>query len=296
MPARLNFRWFVYFLLLLAGYSLVLPAPERVLPDGVLTIFQTHRVKAEDFLLRDDVPQAILVGSSLSAVLPGAALPGVYNLAFSGGSASTGLRLIEARGKIPKMLFIEVNMLTRPADENLLAEVLNAATLSRQRWCAACLTRNQPLTVVLSYLSWWRLKEPDEQALTGVPVAAPRTVAHSEALLAANLESAGKSVTAGAMDHLFTDLVPRLERLRGAGTRIVFVDMPLHPRIAGAAYNQSTLAAVQARFPQHAWEWLRFQDREYRTGDGMHLQYPDALSVALSITARAQHLDDTVSP
>jgi hypothetical protein len=163
MPTRHKFRWPVYFLVLLAVYSILLPARERVLPDGVLTLPQGHRVKAEDFLLSDDVPHALLVGSSLSAVLPSQALRGVYNLSFSGGSASTGLHLMEASGKIPKVLFIEVNMLNRPLDELLLAEVLNTWTLSLKRWCTACLTRNQPLTVALSYLSWWRYKGPDQR-------------------------------------------------------------------------------------------------------------------------------------
>lgn len=296
MSIGVNVRWPVYALVLLAVYSVLLPPRERAIPDGVLTISQAHRVKAEDFLLHGDDPQVLLVGSSLSAALPREALRGVYNLSFAGGSASTGLRLIEARAKTPKVLFIEVNMLTRPSDELLLAEVINTATLSLKRWCAACLARNQPLTVGLSYLSWWRLKESDEQKMSGATVATAASMTHSAALLATNLESASKSVTAGAMNHLSQDLAPRLESLRRAGTRIVFVDMPLHPQVASAAYNQSSLAVVQARFPQNAWEWLRFQDREYSTGDGMHLQYPDARSVALRIAAHAGYLNNTVYP
>lgn len=272
-----------YALLLFAGYAAIIPSADSVIPDGILTIFQSHRVIGEDFLLRTDRPRFVLVGSSLSAVLPQRALRPVYNLAMSGGSTLTGMRLIDAMEGAPQLVFIEANVLIRPADEELLAELLNPISLRIKRLCAACRTRNQPTTVALSYVSKLRLKPLSEEEQDRLNMMARPNDDRLRRMSAVQIEGASSAVDKIALGKVLSALSSLMDDLERRGTRIVFVEMPMHPDVANTPYYQSILPAVKARFPAARYQWLTFSDRTYETSDGAHLIYSEASVVARRI-------------
>jgi hypothetical protein len=257
---------------------------DPVIPEGLLTIFQSHRVIGEDFLLRTDRPKAVLVGSSLSALLPQIALKPVYNLAMSGGSSLAGMRLVEVAEPAPRLLFIEANLLIRPADEELLSELLNPILLRIKRICDACRTMNQPVTVALSYVSKLRLKplsEEEQDRLNMTARANPKTLRRG---LSVQLEGTDSVVDPIAMHGVLDRLSSQIGELERRGTRVVFVEMPMHPDLIGTPYYRSGLDAAKARFPAPRYEWISFTDRTYETSDGAHLIYPDARAVAVRIS------------
>lgn len=83
---------------------------------------------AQEYLYAKIPPKNIIVGSSLASRLDGAMLEnaGIYNLAFGGGSAITGLMIIATHAKahanaLPHRIFIEENIaLIRGSDRAMV--------------------------------------------------------------------------------------------------------------------------------------------------------------------------------
>lgn len=282
-PRISSFGWVGVALALCAAYALALPPQPAELPDGVLTLSQAHRVAGEDFLLAATPPRAVLVGSSLSAVLPARALRPLYNLALSGGSALTGLQLAAYAARPPERVFIEANVLERPADRALLDELTQPVLLRLKARCAACRTRNQPLTVALATLSRWRLHPLSDEDQERVDMAARQTLRPQA--FAIQLEGARQPVDPGALDSRMAELGALVERLERLGTRITFVEMPVHPAIAAQVHQRAVVDAVRRRFPAGRYGWMEFRDRDYGTTDGVHLTYRAGRSVAQALAA-----------
>ncbi len=284
-PRISSFCWVGVALALCAAYALALPPQPVDLPDGVLTLSQSHRVTGEDFLLATAPPRAILVGSSLSAVLPPRALGSLHNLALSGGSAFTGLHLAVQAARRPERVLIEVNVLERPADQMLLDELTQPALLRLKEWCVACRTRNQPVTVALAALSRWRLRPLSAQDQERANAAA-RQELHPQAF-AIQLDAARRPVDLRVLDARVSELGALVARLEERGTRITFVEMPVHPAIAVQVHQRSVVDAVRHRFPPGRYAWMDFRDRDYGTTDGVHLTYLDGRAVAHALAATA---------
>ena len=279
--------WLGYAVGLFLVYATVVPRLEQVIPEGLLTIFQSHRVIGEDFLLRKDRPAAVLVGTSLSSLLPRIALAPVYNLAMSGGSSLAGMRLLMATEPAPRVLFIEANLFIRPADEDLLAELLNPVALRIKSICDACLARNQPVTLALSIVSNLRLRplSESEQDRLNVTVAANPEVQRRG--LTMHLKGSDSPVSPDKMRTVLDALSLQIRELEQKGTRVIFVEMPMHPDLIGAAYYQSGLAAAKAKFSPLLHQWISFTGRNFETSDGAHLIYRDAREVAAELSSIA---------
>jgi len=277
----------VYAVLLFAAYAALIPRADSVIPDGILTIFQSHRVIGEDYLLRTDRPEVVLVGSSLSAVLPQIALRPVYNLAMSGGSSLTGIRLLGAVERAPRLVIIESNVLIRPADEELLSELLNPISLWIKRMCQACRTRNQPTTVALSYVSKLRLKPLSDEEQDRLNMTARPSPDMVRRMSAVQLEGSRVAADQAAMKNVLDNLSSLIGELERRGIRVMFVELPMDSELISTPYYQSVLSAAKARFPAVRYEWLTFTDGTYQTRDGAHLIYPEARAVAKRIADAA---------
>jgi hypothetical protein len=287
MAARLvPFGWLGVSVALFAAYALLLPPQPRDVPDGVLTLSQAHRVTGEEYLLAEPPPTAVLVGSSLSAILPAIALKPVYNLALSGGSTLTGLRLTAASAHVPALIFVEVNVIERPADETLLQELTQPLSLRLKTWCNACRTRQQPLTVALAALSRLRLQPLSAEEADRIAGAAPQAL--NPQGFAIQRTGGEKPVDAGALQIRLTELASLYETLSRRGSRIVFVELPVHPQIASSIHQRTVVQAVLERFPPERFDWIRFSDREYATTDGAHLTYADGRVVGRAISAASR--------
>ena len=73
-------------------------------------------------LCREPIPDVVLVGSSLTFRLKEEyfATPRLRNLALAGGSPVTGLEIVANQPRLPKLVLIEANGLSRAADTALV--------------------------------------------------------------------------------------------------------------------------------------------------------------------------------
>ena len=91
-----------------------LQMPATTTRDGTLITLSRY--------LREPVPDIVLVGSSITFRLREEyfATPGLRNLALAGGSPITGLEIIANQPRLPGLILVEANVLTRPADTALV--------------------------------------------------------------------------------------------------------------------------------------------------------------------------------
>src|SRR5262245_27252403 len=88
--------------------------PATTTRDGTLITLSRY--------MREPVPDIVLLGSSLTFRLKEEyfATPRLRNLALAGGSPVTGLEIVASQPNLPKLILIETNVLSRPADTALV--------------------------------------------------------------------------------------------------------------------------------------------------------------------------------
>src|ERR1700755_2339090 len=94
------------------GHGLELPATTT--RDGTLTTLNRY--------VRGSTPDVVLVGSSLTLRLKEEyfSTPNVRNLALAGGSPVTGLEIVANQMHLPRVILVEMNILSRATDERLV--------------------------------------------------------------------------------------------------------------------------------------------------------------------------------
>src|SRR6202034_1758041 len=97
-----------------------LQVPATTTRDGTLITLNRYA--------REPVPDVVLVGSSLTFRLKEEyfATPRLRNLALAGGSPVTGLEIVANQLRLPKLILVEANVLSRSTDTALLAKYSRA--------------------------------------------------------------------------------------------------------------------------------------------------------------------------
>src|SRR3954466_2377731 len=93
-----------------------LQMPATTTRDGTLITLSRY--------LREPVPDIVLLGSSITFRLKEEyfATRGLRNLALAGGSPVTGLEIVANQPRLPKIILVETNVLSRPTDDVLVGK------------------------------------------------------------------------------------------------------------------------------------------------------------------------------
>src|SRR3979411_3377392 len=107
-------------LLLACGFATAwfgngLQLPSTTTRDGALITLNRYA--------KEPIPDVALVGSSLAFRLKEEyfATPRLRNLALAGGSPVTGLEIIASQPRLPRIVLVEANVLSRPTETTLVA-------------------------------------------------------------------------------------------------------------------------------------------------------------------------------
>jgi len=235
---------------------------------------------AAERVLRD-APPVLLLGSSMTALVPEQPFGRAGNLGFNAASATTGLELVRRAGLRPAAVVVETNLLDLPADEGLVAL---ADPWSRRRQAVPALrVEHQPVNLALSLLRG----DGPRRRTTADPGRRERGVQ-------AKLEEFAQAETRPARDR--RDAAERaaaaiatagdaVDALLVAGIRVVLVELPIDARLAAAPRFAGVRAAVRARFPAERYRWVELPQRDWQTRDGIHLVTDDAEAVAMALAA-----------
>jgi hypothetical protein len=231
----------------------------------------------------EPTPDIVLVGSSLTFRLKEEyfATPRLRNLALAGGSPLTGLEIVADQPKIPKLIVVEANILSRTVDSALVARFstsqgqhqiffrpVRASVAAYENWMHAPLTHAQNERALQQLL-----EQPPSDFDNHIYLERARQQIDNEVPPAAVVSDAVET-----LGRLVNELEPR-------GARVLFLDMPCAQEIEESRFMRAMHEAVHKAFPD-AGRWLSIDlDRaELRWADGVHLDERSALLVS-------RHLD-----
>ena len=230
--------------------------------------------------VQEPAPDVVLVGSSVAWRLKEEyfSLSRVRNLALAGGSPLTSLEIVARQRQLPKVVLIETNVLSRPADRALVER------FAGQEHSDAFL---RPVRTAIAAYETWNHAPPDparvramlDGLLSQPPSAFDNRVYVERAVKEQNAQDWAVAVRANVV--LIRQLVAEIER---RGSHALLIEIPLAPEIMETRGATETREIVRDAFPDRAaWLSIGAPLAELRWADGVHLDERSALIVARAI-------------
>ena len=231
--------------------------------------------------VREPIPDVVLVGSSLTFRLSEEYFetPRLRNLALAGGSPLTGLEIIAHQSQLPKIILVETNVLSRPADD----VVLEKYTSKR---------RAEPLFLrplrsgVASYENWMHKPASHSQvadALDRLIMQAPSDFDNRVYVERAvsQLDALDPSPVVRMSVEVMRGLISELE---GRGAKVFLFELPYIDQVERTRAATITHEIVRAAFPEPSrWLPIDVTRSDLRWADGVHLDERSALITARSM-------------
>ncbi|QIO31446.1 hypothetical protein [Bradyrhizobium sp. 1(2017)] len=256
-----------------ARFGSALQQPAVTTRDGSLITLNRY--------VREPTPEMVLVGSSVAWRLKEEyfSLPGVRNLALAGGSPVTGLEIVARQARLPKVVLIETNVLSRAPDSALIETFSSGAGAQTQLL--------RPVrTAIAAYESWSHAAPSREHAraeqdrlLSRSPATFDNKVYLDRAVDQMNGDD--PTVPTRANVALLRTLIDDMQR---RGTRAFLIHVPFAPEVEDSRFVRTTKEIVHEAFPDPAlWLTVNPPTRELRWDDGIHLDERSALMVVRAI-------------
>jgi hypothetical protein len=252
------------------GSRLQLPATTT--RDGTLITLNRY--------VQEDVPDVVLVGSSMTFRLNEEyfATPRLRNLALAGGSPITGLEVVLAQPRLPKIVLVETNVMSRPPDDAVIARYnrgqnveprflrpIRMAMAAYENLVHAPLTHAQ-IMVAMEGL----LKQPPREFDNRIYLS--RAVRESD-----------EDPTIAAWENV-ERLAKLMQKAQQLGVRIMLFQLPLPKEIEATRMVEITRRIVHGRFADPTlWLGIDVDANELRWLDGAHLDERSAMLVARSM-------------
>jgi hypothetical protein len=253
------------------GHGLQLPSTSA--RDGSLINFNRY--------VKEAAPDVVLVGSSLTFRLKEEyfVTPKLRNMALVGGSPVTLLEIVAEQERLPKVVLVEMNILSRPTDavlvdrysrrgntEPLFFRPIRETLAAYENWNHAPLSHAQ----VASTLS--RLLEQP-------PSSFDNRVYVDRALQQENVDDPTVAVLANV--KRIEELILSLEQ---RGTRVRLFQLPYSNELEDSRSARITREIVRTKFPDSdRWLSVTFARNELRWADGVHLDERSAVIISNSI-------------
>ena len=284
MGQRGDFRWLVKcasaaLLLLLVcaiatrqlGGGLELPATTT--RDGALLALNRY--------VREPIPEVVLVGSSLTFRLSEEYFetPRLRNLALAGGSPLTGLEIIAHQSQLPKIILVETNILSRPADDVLVEKYAD-----KQR--AEPLFLRPLRSGVASYENWMHkpashshMARELDRLIMQAPSDFDNRIYVERAV--SQLDALDPSAVVRMSVEIMRGLIPELER---RGAKVFLFELPYIDQVEKTRAATITHEIVHAAFADPTrWLPIDVTRSDLRWADGVHLDERSALITARSM-------------
>jgi len=209
------------------------------------------------------------------------ATPKLRNLAIAGGSSVTGLAIVARQERLPKVVLVETNVLSRPLDlwlveryarkggsESLMFRPVRAAVAALELW-----THAPPGPAQAAAARDQLLRQPPDNFDNSAYVA--RVVR----------EQSAEDPTEAVRDNVkrIAELIAAIEQ---RGSRVLLLEIPYLPQVRQAPATRITDEIAHRAFPDPArWLSISLPENELRWPDGGHLDERSALLTARAIDA-----------
>jgi hypothetical protein len=254
-----------------------LQQPAATTRDGSLVTLNRY--------VQEPTPELVLVGSSVAWRLKeeyfalGGVPGGVRNLALAGGSPVTGLEIVARQRRLPKIVLIETNVLSRAVDDGLVAR------FSGGEHSAPLLLR--PVRTAVAAFESWNHAPPEpararaalEQLLAQPPSGFDNRLYLERAVREMNSEDPTRAARGNVIE--LTRLIGDIER---RGARAFLIEIPFSPEVEVSRAVRITKEVAREAFPDRT-QWLAINPPlpELRWADGVHLDERSAVLVVRSI-------------
>jgi hypothetical protein len=253
------------------GNGLQLPATTT--RDGTLITLNRYA--------REPIPDVVLVGSSLTFRLKEEyfATPRLRNLALAGGSPVTGLEIVTNQERIPQIILVEANVLSRSVDIALVEKYSRRGNKEPVFF--------RPIrTAVAAYENWLHAPVNHTQAFSALNGLLEQPPSDFDNRI--YVDRAFQQLNADDPTEIVTLNVERIEQLSRAieqrGGRLLLFELPYAPQLEDTRSVEITRTIVHSRFADPD-RWLKFDSAgtELRWADGIHLDERSAVIVSRSI-------------
>ena len=253
------------------GHGLQLPATTT--RDGTLITLNRYA--------REPVPDVVLVGSSVTFRLKEEYFetPKLRNLALAGGSPVTGLEIVAGQSRLPKIVLVETNVLSRPADAALI-----------ERYSRS--DRGEPLffrplrTAVAAYENWLHAPVTHAQVSGGLRRLLKQTPGDFDNrvyVARAVQEFNAEDPTTAARINV-AKIQQSIVAIENRGARVLLLEIPFAGELESTRSAIITREMVHGQFPDpDRWLKIDAQRHELRWADGVHLDERSAAIVVQSI-------------
>jgi hypothetical protein len=227
----------------------------------------------------------VILGSSLANKIAVEELPGFYNLALSGLSVYDGGAVLLSRKSLPKMVYIELNVIQRPENENFTGEF----TSSVYAWCKQVLpalrTENRPVILMKKMIdNVPKLLHPAKPTVRHRIVKRPVLKNY---YLPQSLFKSLMAIQVKAYSERDTSLINRsvlvlknlVAKIEARGSKVVFFEMPVNPAIQQSPKATLIRQTVKQSFPNY--QFIDLPPTTFKTRDGLHLAQKEAMDYTL---------------
>ena len=195
----------------------------------------------------------------------------VFNLAFNGDSALTGLSVIANSYKPPRVAFVEINVPSLGHNQELIAQSSGLLT----QLSAVFHIENMPMNLATSYLYSSRNRDADRDVIEVTEPVRLNAIAHQVPRYKNTLPS-------GILNKNMSEFDRLVRVIESKGTRVIFFEMPIFQDLEYSPRAVQTREAFHGTFPNH--EFLTYQDlakgETIKTSDGLHLLRNEAKNVS----------------
>ena len=252
------------------GVGLQLPATTT--RDGTLLTLNRY--------VGESIPDVVLVGSSLTYRLSEQyfATPRLRNLALAGGSPITGLDVVLAQRRFPKIVLVETNVLSRTPDDTVAARYLWGKNAEPRLL--------RPIRAAVALYENLRHAPPSREkvvaAMAGL-LKQPPSDFDNRIYLERAVKVFDDDPT-NALQANVKRLAEQVDRARKLGVRVMLFELPFPSELQATRHMEITRRIARARFPDSG-EWLPLDvdPTQLRWLDGVHLDERSAMLVSRSI-------------
>lgn len=256
-----------------ARFGSALQQPTVTTRDGTLVTLNRY--------VGEPVPDLVLAGSSVAWRLKEEyfSRARVRNLALAGGSPVTGLAIVAKQKSLPKIVLIETNVLTRLADDALIAKFSGGARTE------ALLLR--PVRTAVAAYETWNHTPPnaaDARAERDRLLKEPPSKFDNKIYLDRAVQQMNDDDPTGPARVNVARIRELVDDIERRGSRALLLEIPFAAEIEDSRMVRMSKAIVHAAFPDRG-RWLPINPpmSELRWADGVHLDERSALLVVRAI-------------
>ena len=238
--------------------------------------WQENIVKAQHFIYKDTIVENVIVGSSLSWHLVADSLPSIYNFSFGGGGILDGLAILKNNNKLPKNIYIEMNVASR-GETKKFTENLNSPLLYTLRKQFPQFREGyQPVNILSNAIITHSIIKRTLQKIKTIFDFDAFSEEKNQKLRAQDLtlQTTGntKPTRPEILSARFESLKEYVSYFEKKGTKVVFFEMPVDKQLSLLPDAISIRERFYKNFPPDEYGYIAMPDcAQYPTGDGYHL-------------------------